>query len=611
MLALVVGVGSVTPSFGIWPFTRRDRDTAAPDPVPYTVDFAVIGAGGRLARTLRRSSNLYALRREPPSGMVGLLARARADVARLTAALYREALYAGQIAIYVDGRPLEAVSPFDSIAARPVPIMVEIEPREPFHFGRIEAAPLPPGVSLKEIGLVTGALADSDTIVAAEDAIANGWRRVGHPLASVSERDIVANHATRTLDVSLRVDPGPAADFGRVEIVGTDKVRPSLVRRRAGIEPGGLYSSDVTLRAERRLRDLGVFESVRVVTADSLDPDGTVPVTIEVSERKRRVIGFGVSYDNTLGLGANIYWMHRNLFGGAEQLRFDASVARVLEGAFDEPDYRLAATFRKPAVIGAMTDLTLRAETYRETTDAYRVTATEFEAGLTREFSSTLSGGLDLEISNARVEDAVQREGDYLITTLTASIDWDRRDSRLNPTKGFRIFGTAAPAYNFNRDHFFSTFTTDVSLYQAVDSERRFVLAGRVQGGVIATDDIREVAPYRRLYAGGPTTVRGYPYQSLGPKNRKGELVGGRSMVAVSGELRYRATPELGFAAFVDAGNAYASLWPEIHDLKVGVGGGVRYLTPLGPLRVDVAFPLEPAKGDPWAMLYVGLGQAF
>ena len=611
ILTLAVGAGSITPSFGIWPFTRRDQQ-AVPDPVPYTVEFVFNGGTRREQRNLRNSSNLYALRREPPSGIVGLLARARADVPRLTAALYREALYAGEISITVDGRPIGSISPFDAITVRPVPIVVEVIPRDPFYFGAITATPLPPGMTLKQVGLVPGKLADSDTIIAAETAIANGWRRLGHPLAIVSEHDIVANHADRILDVSLNVVPGPPADFGRVELVGTDRVKPLLVRRRAGIDPGDVYSSDVTARAERRLRDLGVFESVRVITGESLDSDGTVPVTIEVSERKRRVIGFGVDYDNVDGFGANVYWMHRNLFGGAEQLRFDASLSQALaNGAFDQPDYNLAATFWKPAVIGAMTDFTLKVDTYRKTTDAYRVTASGAEVGLTQEFSNTLSGGLVFDIEQAKVEDAVQTEPEYLIATLTGSLDWDRRDNRLDPTKGFRNFFSAAPAYNFYQEQVFATFTNDFSIYQAIDSDRRFVLAGRIRGGVITADDIRDVAPYRRLYAGGPGTVRGYAYQSLGPKNGKGELIGGKSMLAGSAELRYRINSSLGLAAFVDAGNAYASMLPNIDNLKFGVGGGVRYLTPVGPLRVDLAFPVTPSKDDSWFALYVGLGQAF
>ena len=543
--------------------------------------------------------------------MVGLLARARADVGRITAALYREALYSGEVAIYIDGRLLQSFSPFDTVTTDPVPIRVVVTTGEPFIFGAVAASPLPPGENLRDTGLITGRVASSDAIVAAETAIGNGWRRLGHPLATVTQRDIVANHATRTLDVALDVTPGPAAAFGRVTITGPERVNARLVERRAGIDPGDLYSSDVTSRAERRLRDLGVFESVRVVTGDTLDPDGTVPITIDVSERKRRVFGFGVEYDNIDGFGANAYWMHRNLFGGAEQLRFDASISQNLADAFDEPDYRLAGTFRKPAVIGAMTDFTFGLETYRQTTDAYQVTASAAKVGLTQEFSNTLSGGLVFDIETAEVNNAIQLQDQYLIATLTGTLDWDRRDNRLNPTRGFRNFLTVAPAYNFEQEGTFATFKDDFSIYQAIDADRRFVLAGRVQGGVITVDDIRTVAPYRRLYAGGPSTVRGYAFQSLAPKNRNGDIIGGKSMFAATAEVRYRVSPAIGLAAFVDAGNAFDTYHPQFDDLKVGVGAGVRYLTPVGPLRVDLAFPLQPDKDDSWVALYVGLGQSF
>jgi translocation and assembly module TamA len=258
-----------------------------------------------------------------------------------------------------------------------------------------------------------------------------------------------------------------------------------------------------------------------------------------------------------------------------------------------------------------MTDFTLGVETYRETTDAYQVTAAGGEVGLTQEFSNTLSGGLVFDLEKSKVDNAIQREDEYLIATLTGSLDWDHRDNKLNPSKGFRNFFTAAPAYNFDQDEAFATFTNDFSIYQAIDADRRFVLAGRVQGGVITVEDIRTVAPNRRLYAGGPGTVRGYAYQSLAPKNHKGDLIGGKSLFAATAELRYRINSTLGLAAFVDAGNAFEDYTPEFDKLKFGVGGGVRYLTPVGPLRVDLAFPVTPNKDDSWVALYVGLGQAF
>ena len=110
------------------------------------------------------------------------------------------------------------------------------------------------------------------------------------------------------------------------------------------------------------------------------------------------------------------------------------------------------AQFWKPAVIGPMTDFTFGVETYRETTDAYQVTATGGEAGLTQEFSNTLSGGLVADLESAEVDNAIQLENEYLIATLTGTLDWDRRDNSSTRPSGFRNFFTAAPAYNFDQE---------------------------------------------------------------------------------------------------------------------------------------------------------------
>ncbi len=124
-------------------------------------------------------------------------------------------------------------------------------------------------------------------------------------------------------------------------------------------------------------------------------------------------------------------------------------------------------------------------------------------------------------------------------------------------------------------------------------------------------NDIANVAADRRLYAGGAGSVRGYAYQNLGPRDGGGNNTGGRSAFLVSAEARYRLTDQLGVVAFVDAGNAYASTVPDFGDIKVGVGAGVRYMTAVGPIRFDVAVPLQPRSGDPAVAVYVGLGQAF
>jgi len=614
LLILIAAAGFPQPSGALdlsrlWPFGAKESRQAVPDATPYKLSFVVTGADRGLERKLRSASVLYGQRKTPPSGLVGLLARARQETTRLTAVLYENARYGGEVEITIAGRPLAEIGPFDPIGARPVPVTVRVTVGPAFVLGAIHVATLPPGMDVADdLGLVSGEPAGSAKILAAEAKVADAWRDLGHPLVRVNPRDIAADHNAHTVDVTLSIEPGPVADFGRVEVKGTSRVNPNLVAARAGLD-GKLYRLKTTRAAETRLRDLGVFDSVRVTPADHLDADGTIPMLIEVSERKPRVFGAGVSYSNTEGLGVNVFWAHRNLFGNAEQLRIDLEVSRIFDTGLADSDYRLAGKFQKPAVFGPMTDLALSAETFRKTSSSYRTTAIAGEAGLTRHFSDTLTGGVSLGIERSWIRDAIVDE-DHLLTTLTGTLEWDRRDNRLDPTEGFRALLTGTANYDFLTRNPFATFRADYSTYRALDRARRFVLAARVSGAVIAAGDIMDVPADRRLYAGGAGSVRGYAYQNIGP--RVGDkVIGGKSLFEASVELRYRINDQFGVAAFVDAGNAYASTLPHLGDLKFGAGVGLRYLTPVGPLRLDVAVPLKREAGDPRFGLYVGLGQSF
>lgn len=580
-----------------------------PDPLPYTANLVVEGGDRRLNKALSKASGLVSQERSPPSGVTGLLARARQDLGRLTAVLYEHALYAGEVVITIDGRPLQSISPFDSVGVSPVPVEITVITGQPFVFGAVSAVPPPPGVNLEKLGLVPGARAGSQTVLRAETAMLEAWLDYGHPLAKVGRRDTVADHRTNTLDVTFYFDPGPIANFGQVNVVGAEQVRTDLIVGRAHLGDR-LYSVKVSKAAEQRLRDLAVFESVRISPADALAPDGTIPMTIVVSERKRRVIGASVDYSSTDGLGAEVYWRNRNLFGGAEQLSLSASVGRIISDALDQ-DYRLAGTFIKPAVFDPMTDFTFRLEGYRETTEAYRVTAVETEVGLAHIFSDTVSGSVGLELARTRTEDDEGTEEDNLNLTLNTELVWDTRDNRLDPSSGFHAIVMAAPAYNFLKDKAFATFGGDLSVYHAFGPTERFVVAGRVAAKTLTVDDVTDVPVNRRIFLGGAGTVRGYGYENIGPRDDDGDLVGGRSSILFSGELRYRLNDSFGLVAFVDAGEVYETIYPKFNDLKVGIGAGVRYLTPVGPIRLDVAVPLQPEDDDPTVALYVGLGQAF
>ena len=137
------------------------------------------------------------------------------------------------------------------------------------------------------------------------------------------------------------------------------------------------------------------------------------------------------------------------------------------------------------------------------------------------------------------------------------------------------------------------------------------ILAGRVSAGTIVGADLFDIPPQRRFYVGGGGTLRGYNYQSASPRDARGNIIGGRSFFTASAEARIKVTDTVGIVPFVDMGSAFRSEVPDLGDLRYAVGLGLRYYTGIGPVRFDVAVPLNPQKGDGDYGIYLSLGQAF
>lgn len=599
--------------FGMTFFEGDEDEAQVIDPVNYTLTFEAGTDDKELKEALENSSQLFQGQEKPVSGDLGLAIRARDDRDRLLAALYEKARYGGTVAIRINGQDIDSLPPDPAFPdGQAIPVTVSVTPGPVFSLGSVKFEGDAAGLNPADYDLALGTRADSTRIIKAGEKVVDDLREQGRPLAKLTERSVVADHADSTVDVVISAESGPVAPVGEVSVSGTKTVDPGFVRDYSRLNEGRPYSPEDIRRASERLRQLGVFSSVTIKEADTLSPDGSIPMKIEVSEGKHRYFGFGAQVSTTDGLGLSGYWGHRNLFGRAESLRIEGSIDRIGETQeIDKLDYSAGILFAKPGAFGPASTFTASLKANIQDPDAYRAKILTGAAGATFELSptDTVSGGG--ELSWADVDDAFGSNS-YLTAAIPLEYVRDTRDDKLNATEGYRALINAKPSYEIKGQTFFSSFEASASGYHALGDEKRFVLAGKIGAGVlVGGDGLADIPANRRFYLGGGGSVRGYSYQEISPRNADNEETGGRSYVNASLEARIAITDTIGIVPFIDAGTVSASTTPDFSDIRAGAGIGLRYQTPFGPIRLDVAMPLNKYPGGTSYGIYAGIGQSF
>lgn len=599
--------------FGITIFGSDDEENQVIDPVKFTVTLNAPDADTKLKQSLENSSLLVTDAEKPASGDLGLAIKARDDRDRLVAALYENARYGGTVKVTVGGQDIDNLPPnptFDHSV--PVPVTIDVTPGPVFTVGQVKLDGDVAGRDMSEYGLTPGGDAGSLTIIRAGNKLIDELKAEGRPLADLTKREAVANHDTNTVDITMSAEGGPIAPLGTVAVTGQKAVDQDFIRRYSRLNGGEPYSPEKLRKASDRLRKLGVFSSITIKEASALAPNGAIPLTIEVSEGKHRYFGGGAQYSTTEGIGLQGYWGHRNLFGQAESLRIEGTVSRLGEASnVQGMDHSAGITFTKPGAITPSTTFKSSLIAKTEHPDTYDAKSVTGYAGFSYEFNDydTASAGLEIEFTDT--EDAFGNN-QYLTTSIPLEFVRDTRDDKLNPTEGFRATVAAQPSYEALNGTFFSSLEGSASGYKGLGADDRVVLAGKLSGGVlVGASELQDVPATRRFYAGGGGSVRGYSYQEISPYNAAGDATGGRSYVVASVEARVKVTETIGIVPFFDAGVVSSNLTPDFSDIRAGAGIGLRYATPFGPLRLDVAMPLEKYDGGSSFGIYAGIGQSF
>lgn len=578
----------------------------------------IVANGGpdSLRDRLVEGSLLVAARRDRITDPQDIMAAAQADYRRMVDLLYASGYYGGTVTIRIDGREAATIPPLDP-PDRVSVAEIRIDPGPRFTFGVAEIAPLAPGRRAPEAfqpGQIARATAITDT---ARTAVTD-WRGAGHAKARIAQQQLTALHREARLDAEIMLDPGPAVTFGKLTVQDGSRVRPTAIRRIAGLPEGQRYDPEQVAKAAQRLRRTGAFRSVALTEADLLGPGDTLDIGVAVVDERPRRFGLGAELASDTGLGLNGFWMHRNIFGGADRLRIEGNIEGI--GADTGGlDYGLSARFDRPAVYGPDTGFFATVGVERLDEDLYLTERAYMGLGFTRTFSDTLDAELGLTVERARVTarflprivGAGYPQREYTYVTLPGALTWDRRDDILDPARGFYLKAEATPFVEVEEQDAGARVKLDARAYRALNEGGSIVLAGRAQFGALIGPDLLDTPPDVLFYSGGGGTVRGQPYKSLFVDLGGGRGIGGRSFVGFSGELRARVTEKISLVGFADTGYIGAeSIYDGTGEWHAGAGLGLRYDTTVGPLRLDVAGPIGGETGD-GVQIYIGIGQAF
>lgn len=621
LAAALLGAAAPGPAEALEIFGFRlfggEREPPREGAVTYSVELDVVGDRD-LTRRVRQASRLVDEEDDPSPGAAALITRARGDYQRILAAMYAAGYYGDVISIRIDGREAADI-PIDTEFGDATTVAISVDPGPPFVFGDVTIENGPPPIendrtlpqTPEQLGLVPGEPAYSTTVIASQAAVVGRWREASYPKAQIADERVVAQHDRSLLDVYFNIDPGRPAVFGPTTVTGTDRMDPGFVAWYAGIQPGEPFDPDDLERARDQLRRLGVFQASRIVEADVIGDDGTLPIEIAVAESRRRVFGVGAKYSTLDGAGVEGYWMHRNLFGRAEKLRLEANVGGIDADDPKEYNYGVAATFTKPGAFTPWTDFIATVYAEQEKPDTYRARTVGGRAGFNHRIGSRWEVDAFAQLEYSEIDETEIGDGTFLMASLPTAVRYDGSNSLLDPTQGFRVSVSAEPFYEAERSNFGLISEVAGTAYLGLLDDR-LVLAGRAAVGSIAGAPRDDIPANRLFFAGGGGSIRGYPYRGVGPQDADGEPTGGRSYFVGSAEARIGVTEKIGVVPFFDFGNAFVSELPDFsEELRTAVGLGLRYKTGLGPIRFDVAVPLEPYDGDPALAFYIGIGQAF
>lgn len=570
------------------------------------------------------------------------------------------------VAFYRDrGYPDARVRSFDARLSddqKSVRLRIDVEEGEPIRVERVVLTGLDPIPDEhrrdleSRLPLKAGAPLDRALLQAGREAAVDELRDHGfpHPDVAVSE---APGSSDRLRVVTYHAQAGRLAYVGPIEIAGTSSVNEQIVRRQLTFRRGQLFEQSKLRESQRRLYAMELFNFVNIQAMDSAagpaaaagDAVGTaqgeaanqIPTRVTVTEGKHRKVNFGAGYGSEEKVRGEIDWRHVNFWGGARTAGVFARYSALDRG--------VRLNFKQPYFFSPVHSLGLSAQSWFSDEPAYTLTTIGGRATVTREFTrgrsvtaGSRSTSLALTYANEWEEYTISEEalndptfrddlialglnpetgeGRGRLSALMFDAGRNTTDNLLDAKKGYvAILHLETAGQWLGGDFDYREVSAEGRYLKALGS--RALIAVRARGGSIdASTEETPVPFFKRYFLGGSTNLRGWGRYEVSPLSEAGEPIGGLTFANFSTELRFPVVGKLAAVAFFDGGNVWSNSWDfNLNDMRYDAGPGLRYNTPVGPLRLDVGWQLNTipgliVDGEPQKRplrIHFSIGQAF
>lgn len=461
------------------------------------------------------------------------------------------------------------------------------------------------GTDAAKFGSPVGEAAAAEPILGAEGMAVLMLQRAGYPYAVRAKRDAVADLEAAQIQVRSFFTAGPRLVFGDVSYHGIPDIDATYLQTYQPWEKGQPVDVRKLAEYQRKLIATGLFNAGSVTLPEQQPGGEAVPVTVTMEQRPFRSVSAGVWYSTDDGPGIRGEFEHRNLFGANESIQLRAET-----GLYER---RAEARFRKPQYRRSGQDLVAGLSLRHIEDEAFDEKGGTATLGLERQLSPRLRVGLGglTELTETKSSTG---DGVALLFGVPTFAEFNTTNDPLDPVKGIRARATLTPFAGSFDNQFVSFLRGDftASTYFDLSDSGRYVIALRGRAGTVLAKDLSHVPAGRRLYSGGGGSVRGYQERFIGPLDSSNDPTGGLSVVEGGAEFRARIYGDFGAAVFLEAASVSEDVVPTFSEgVQYAAGAGLRYYSPIGPIRVDVGVPLNGRRQDDAFQIYFSIGQAF